>query len=1052
MHRTKGTERERMESGAPKGLYILRSSAGAGKTHALVKHYLKACLCSPAPDAYRHVLALTFTNKAAGEMKNRVLEYLSGLAAGCAPTGRMANVQAEVMAAAGIKPEALAQRAHAMHRHMLHNWPQVAISTIDAFTRRITKPFARDLQLDQDLEMTTEQDWYMQLAIDKLLAKAGHDEELTKVLAEACVQLLEDERRWDARSPLFALSKELGKESSVAPLAALQDRSPEATVRLTRELRKKTAAHRAHVRSLGTAALRLFNDAGIEPEDLWKKTTGPIAWFKRLALYEGDLMKMAPTFRAALEEGTLASKQASTSAKSAIASFTPRLAEILNEAERLQPGYVLMNAVLGQLMPTAALQALDEELTVVKAEDGVAFFSDLTRKVAELVRDEPAAFIHERIGERYRHYLIDEFQDTSRMQWHGLVPLVHNALSNNGSALMVGDAKQAIYRWRGGDARQFVALPALHDKEAIADGDEREAFFIESNTKPEPLPYNYRSARSIVEFNNDLFERLGKLLPVAYRHVYAGQQQEVKSAAEGLVVVRAFDKPEEGDEKIDAHRQFVIGSLNEALADGCDPGDIAVLVHTHSKGKLVTEWLTAEGHSVTSPDGLKLDGDTAAEFLMDLFRMLHNNDRAAGIRAVQFLALLHDAPVDDGSISVAFRSKSESLEPLHRTIAGIKADLLRQPLNTQLHLLAEQFGVHAASDAHVLFLLDEAHSSSTAHGNDPILFIEHWERVGKNRSVQVPASPQAVKLLTVHKAKGLEFPVVIVPFPERKTDGRNPDHLWIAPGEVIPDMPYALVRESKNVLELPLPEVIEEMEQRQLDNLNTLYVALTRPEDRLYVLVSRNTKDEFLKGLLDLVDERGMVGNEWRAGERAAATHRTEATAGALLTFPPLAGKELSLAMRFDAPEQWDPADPDPYRSKGKAIHAVIASLRTADELEGALSTAIQRGELESAEADELRAQLDTMLRREDLSPWFGNKSVVRSETTLITADGHAARPDRLAMEPDRVRVLDIKTGLPSEHHHKQVQGYMHVLNDAGHPEVSGHLLYIATGELVEVK
>ena len=147
-----------MESGAPKGLYILRSSAGAGKTHALVKHYLKACLCSPAPDAYRHVLALTFTNKAAGEMKSRVLEYLSGLAAGGAPTGRMANVQAEVMAAAGIKPEALAQRAHAMHRHMLHNWPQVAISTIDAFTRRITKPFARDLQLDQDLEMTTEQD------------------------------------------------------------------------------------------------------------------------------------------------------------------------------------------------------------------------------------------------------------------------------------------------------------------------------------------------------------------------------------------------------------------------------------------------------------------------------------------------------------------------------------------------------------------------------------------------------------------------------------------------------------------------------------------------------------------------------------------------------------------------------------------------------------------------------------------------------------------------------------------------------------------------------
>lgn len=1042
-----------MSTGTPQGLFIQRSSAGAGKTHVLVKHYLKACLCDPAPDGYRHILALTFTNKAASEMRERVLHYLHGMAIGSGGDARLDDVRNELMKAAGIDAATLAARAAAMHEHMLHHWPQVAVSTIDAFTRRITKPFARDLQLDEDLEMTTEQDWYMQRAVDGLLAQAGRDPGLTKILAETCVQLLEEEQRWSARDPLLRLARELNNENAVVPLGALHGREPEEIIALAEELRKRTLAFRKQLRTIGATALELLSNAGIGTDELHYKEKGVYSWFRKLARFEDTYAPMAASREKDLHEGKLAGKVDPTTA-ARINALAPELADLHLKGDTLAAngytGFVIANAVLAQLMPTAALQMLDEHLALAKAEDGVAFFSDLTRKVAALVATEPASFVHERIGERYRHYLIDEFQDTSRMQWLSLLPLLENALGNGGSVLIVGDAKQAIYRWRNGDVRQFIALPKFHGRDTITDGLQREAYWVSSNRVPEPLPYNYRSARAIVEFNNALFDRLGSLLPDAYRHVYEGQEQKVKSGKEGLVVIRAIEKSEEGDAPHAAEKHFLLESLNEAIADGYAPGDVAVLVHTRKHGALIANWLIAAGHAVTSPDGLVLEGDAAAEALVDLLRLLHTGDEAAGSRAVQWLALLQDVAEGEEHIVLHLPPDRDPLQNLRSELMQLRGIMLRQPLQAQLRTLAEHFGCHAAHDAHVLFLLDEAHGFSTNHGHDPLLFLEHWERSGKRRSVQAPASRAAVQVLTVHKAKGLEFPVVVFPFPERrKSNFASP--IWIAPGVVVPQLPFALVNDQKNVMELPLPEVKEEGEQRQLDKLDTLYVALTRPRDRLYVSLLRTTYDPFLKDLLAFCEEGGMLENELRIGTRGKISVPADGAPSSALRHVAPAGHAQALAIRAEAPENWDPADPDPFRAKGTAVHALLASVRTADDLFRATKEAVERGDLSRTETDELLRHLDPLLRREDLAPWFGPDSSVRSEATLITAEGHAARPDRLAMEPELVRVLDIKTGQPSEHHHTQVRSYMNVLRAVGQARVSGHLLYTATGKLVPV-
>ncbi|MFZ1689195.1 MAG: UvrD-helicase domain-containing protein, partial [Flavobacteriales bacterium] len=752
-----------MTTGTPQGLFILRSSAGAGKTHALVKHYLKACLCSPAPDAYRYVLALTFTNKAAGEMRDRVLEYLQGLAHGATKDARLDDVRNDLIQAAGIRAEVLALRAKVMHEHMLHHWPQVAVSTIDAFMRRITKPFARDLQLDEDLEMTTEQEWYLQRAVDNLLKEAGANADLTRILAETCVQLLQDEQRWNARDPLMRLAHELNSESAVGPLSALHGRSAEEVVSMAAELRTRTKAFRSRLRAIGMEALDVLRQAGVGTDELRFKEKGAYSWFRKLAVFEDEYTAMGARNEKDLHEGNFAGKL-DPHRVAMINGFAPSLADLHLKGDTLASngyiGFVIANAVLAQLMPTAALQALDEHLIAVKAEDGVAFFSDLTRKVAALVREEPASFVHERIGERYLHYLIDEFQDTSRMQWLGLLPLVENALGNGGSALVVGDAKQAIYRWRNGDVRQFIALPELHGREGIADGEVRETHLVASERIPDPLPFNFRSARVVVEFNNALFDRLGAALPDAYKHVYQGQEQLVNSATEGLVVVRTFEKPEQDGPANAEQQKFLLDSLNEAISDGHAPGDVAVLVHTRALGSLVAHWLVGAGYSVTSPDGLVLEGDAAAEFLIDLLRLLHSNDRAAGIRALQWLAALNGDVDVDGRIGLQLPPGGDPLSALKSVLPGMHGSLARLPLQAQLRSLAEHFDLQAAYDAHVLFLLDESQAFSTAHGHDPLLFLAHWDRAGKRRSVQVPASRNAVQVLTIHKAKGLEFPVV----------------------------------------------------------------------------------------------------------------------------------------------------------------------------------------------------------------------------------------------------------------------------------------------------
>lgn len=1034
---------------------VLRSSAGAGKTHTLVKHYLVLCLRTARPDAYRQVLALTFTNKAAAELRARVLLYLERLARGEADSPPMLDVLKAIKEAAGADDATVQGRAQAALEHMLHHWGDAAISTIDAFTRRVVRPFARDLRLDHELRTTTEEEWYRLRAVDDTVAKAGEHQELTTLLAAAAEQVLDDAGRWDPSEPLRQLSAELGKERSMQPLEALEQVDADTVLERIRSMKAENAAFRSRARAIGKDALELLRAEGLTTDDLSHKKSGFHGYLVKLAGFGNEWLAPGANTLKALEKDAWASGGISAEAEARLRAIAPRLRQLITASLDLlaagQRAYFIRSAVLRDLPATFALRELRHCLEQRKRDDGVVFFSDLTRRVADLVRDEPAPFIFERLGERYRHFLIDEFQDTSLLQWATLLPLVQNALASGGSALLVGDAKQAIYRWRNGEARLFIALPQLFGSSGSDVDREREKALREHHKPSPPLNENHRSAANIIRFNNALFARLREDLPAGLRTVYAAHEQQPKKERDGLIHLMRMEKDIAGEEAEAARARFLLARVQECLADGFAPGDIAVLTRSNKAGRAAAAVLTGAGHRVTSPDGLLLGGDPRVELLIDLLRVLLSDDAPAAARVVQRMAMVEAQP--DATRIDPYAALEEARDPLLSVKAWLSANGIhgvRTTLTALLSDLLSALGIAPESDGRCLGLLDEAHAFANAHGPSLPGFLEHWERLGHKRSLAPQPDPGAVQVMTIHKAKGLEFPVVILPSTRMAAQGAA-DRLWLASIAQETGMPYALMKPSAALNGLDIPELAEEAALQQLDGLDLLYVAFTRPVQRLYALAHARAPDTVTKGLLGWMADQGNEA-EWRSGERTPPWTHAAADAGEPLPQLPKGMKLNAEAIfRTDAPTEWDPSDPDRAKRLGNAAHLVLSRIDSVNDLSAAIAGCIARGELRPTEADELSTHLGSLLRRPDVAAWFGDGGQGRNEAAIITAEGHALRPDRVLIAGDAAKVLDYKTGLPADAHEEQVRGYLRVLRTMGYAQVEGALLYLSTATLKRV-
>lgn len=502
---------------------IYNASAGSGKTFSLVRDYLSLLFSAKKTDAFRSILAITFTNKAVAEMKSRIVENLIAFSKDNTQDDYLAMLNA-VANSTNISQDLIKTRSVILLKKLIHNYAAFEISTIDGFTHRVLRTFAKDLGLPSNFEVTMQVDDILHEAVDKLIAKAGEDEELTKVLIDFALSKADDDKSWDISRELYSIAKLLTKENNLDHLKAFENKDLKDFKTYTKTLNDKKQDITSAIKQIAENVFNLLNENGILPEYAF---TGKYAYKYFNNLKEGNLGKL--TFTAGWQNDLIngtkpiyskSSKDLSKEQKSILDGLKQPIGSYFEDSKNKVLLLNFIEHISKNIIPLSLLNSIKKEVEAIKKERGLLLISEFNNTIANAIKGQPAPFIYERLGERYRHFFIDEFQDTSELQWQNIIPLAENPLisldedENQGSLLLVGDAKQSIYRWRGGKAEQFINLCNKISPFSI-------------NPEVTNLPNNFRSLPQVVNFNNALFKHIAQYFKVEdYESLYEKSPQE----------------------------------------------------------------------------------------------------------------------------------------------------------------------------------------------------------------------------------------------------------------------------------------------------------------------------------------------------------------------------------------------------------------------------------------------------------------------------------------------------------------------------------------------
>jgi len=1038
---------------------VYRSSAGSGKTFTLVKEYLKIALTDTQdpPKAFRRILAITFTNKAAAEMKDRIIRALKELSAAdhSLLSSGASTLLATLIRETGFSPDVLRERAASVLQAILHNYSDFAIGTIDSFVHKVVRSFSFDLKLPVHFEIELDASRLLAQTVDILLSQIGEEEDLTNILLEFSEHKAEEEKSWHIESDLNQLAGELLKEEGASHLALLKGLAIPDFQRISKQLKKSIRAFEEELQTKGKEGLQLIQSRHLEHAVFYQKGKGIRKYFEDLASgRKDDLMKKGYAAKT-VEEDKWMSKEASSSDIAAIDSIKARLTELYyNIQEILEKSfsrYQLYKLLQSRIYSLAVLNEMEKVLDTYKKENAVLHISEFNKLIAEIVFQEPVPFIYERLGERYVNYLIDEFQDTSILQWQNLLPLVDNALSEDQFTMVVGDGKQAIYRWRGGDVEQFANLPGIagfDDNQVVRE----RADSLQRHYKPEFLGSNFRSKMEIIEFNNALYRFLSASLPDNYRRIYDKLEQLGNRDNTGGLVSIEFASGEKSDRL--AERENRIKSLIRTLrTEGFAYGDIAILCRANKEGNELANALINDHIPVLSNDSLLLRHSPEVNFLAACMNSLHNpQDEISRAEMIRYLSSGSDAAhlqrdLGLASSTAAFRKWMEEKNFAYRP--GL---LLKLPLYPLAEELLRIFRLNSRPDPYLIFFLDEILSFSNSRDNSLGSWLRHWEDRREKASATVPDGMDAVNILTIHRSKGLEYPVVILPLGDSAPKAGK-DMFWVDLEETdLEGLPAGIVPNQKSLLDTRFAGLHEEeIHRTRLDNLNLLYVATTRPEERLYILAGKQpekagTSGNFTELISGFVEQTGMIADadgRFVIGEGKPvipATLLSRAPSDNLKEFITTDWTE-KIRIRSASREIWSEQQLQ-KQDTGLVLHAVLARIHTYEDLDAALFEVNMEGLLDTEESAAVRNLLLDLMNHPQLKPFFEPGITVKNEAEILLSDGTAFRPDRIVYLPGRTVILDYKTGKEASAHHEQVENYAMLLKQMGETSVEKYLVY----------
>ena len=1013
---------------------ILKASAGSGKTFHLAKTYIRLLLASEEPHAYRHILAVTFTNKATDEMKSRILKELDILAREPEKSGYY-----EEFSRVFGPAEELRARAGRLLVDMLHDYGAFAVSTIDRFFQRTLKAFAREIGQFASYQVELDKQSLVHESVDRILdALTEENGELLGWLTDSVMEQLEQGGRFSLESRLYEMADALKSDEYrevVGRNGIDEDKAySKASLRALRDgCRKEVRDFTDRVKTAARAVLDVLREAGVSPadtnrgflcklEELYADATpkDPVcpptgAWTERAR----DPQKWFPKKNADLLPLVLGRLEGPLGTFCDLFGLPWKI-------------YNTASILAGQAYSLGIAGELRREFDALVKEKNVMSIDDSNTILARIIAGSDAPFVYEKLGVRFEDFLLDEFQDTSTVQWDNFRPLLAESEAGGRENLIVGDVKQSIYRWRGSDWN-------------LLDSKVKEDFPRADDSHP--LTENWRSCRAVVEFNNGFFafaaDRLDRqlggsgegLISKIYSDV--AQVPRTRETAPGNVQFTFCEKEEE--------LEAVLESVRAVREAGADYGHIAVLVRSNASGSDVAGFLVDNGVPVISDDSLRVKSSVTVRRLVSL--LAHVDNRADNVAGYLASSLGLEVPE-------SYHSLTDLSEGLLRALRPLDGELFDGEV------------------PYIQSFMDELQDWVSLHGNNLAGFLKAWEDM--DPKISSPDGTDAVRVMTVHKSKGLEFPHVIFPFAESVKLFR-PETRWSRPdvdGTPLAEFADAVYRATLSGSAgdtLFAGDYEREKLYQYIDNINTFYVAMTRPEKSLHVIAA--TPSGKCAAACETGDE-GFVFNDfsqllywyvrrgdWDPGEpydframRPAA--RTEGVAAGYPSFPlnpaPVDASEDVRErgrLKFSADSvdffREDAAGPSP-RLKGLVLHAILSGTVVPGDLDRAVETAVSQGFCDVGQSARYRDFLARKIAGVKDRGWFPeDPSLVRNERPVLGTDGQEYRPDRVIVTPEGTQVIDFKFGEEDARYRRQVGQYVRLYEEMGLGPAKGFLWYL---------
>ena len=990
-------------------------------------------------------------------MKTRVVENLRAFSQDSVPE-KFLPMFLTLCEETALSEEVLKTRSKKILHHLLHNYASFSIETIDSFNHRLIRTFSKDLKLNAAFEVELNTDYLLQKAVDRLIAKTGKETDLTAVLIEFALQKTNEDKSWDISYDFNEIGKLLFKENDRPHLKKLEGKTLQDFIALKKNIQSQKQILKSNIVKQAIQALEAIANLGIEHDNFsgGKRAYLP-NYFKKLKV-EDFSVTFDKKWQETLSEKPFYPAKTDDSIKQLIDSVAPLLMEAFYNTKESVLRFQFINAISKNLTSLSVLNAIQQEIEILKTEESILPISEFNSLIYNQIKGEPAPFIYERLGEKYQHFFIDEFQDTSGMQWQNLIPLIDNALSQEnergerGSLLLVGDAKQSIYRWRGGEPEQFMDLNHSENPFSISD------------KKVYSLDTNYRSYDEVVRFNNSFFEFIASHFQEQTHHdLYQNTTgQNSTSKGEGFVNIEFIEaENKEAENKIYPER--VLEIIKSLMQQGYSESDICILIRKKKEGIVISEFLAQNKVSVVSAETLLIKENPLVVCLINSLNLLINfNNNTAKVNLLGFLHghLKIQAELHEFLNATVFLSEESFALLLQKHQCFWETEYLKSlSLYETCEALVRAFSLEPIADAYLQTFLDTVFEFSLKPDNHISHFLEYWEAQKEKISISPPKGSKAVQLMTIHKAKGLEFPVVIFPYAD--VDLYK---------EVNPKTWYPLSKEDFNGFEealLPFNKGIEvfgevgetifnqRRARQELDNINLLYVVLTRAVEQLYIVSKKQAKENIgtYSGLFTSYLKTQELWHEEKSSysfgsmikvSKKSPENRTE-------TFSFISSDKISqnISLATNTAWMWDSSKGEAL-SKGLVIHDIMAQIKTGKDLDKALQYALFNGMINQEQAPQVKEQLLKLVNHPMLSLYFKEGSHVLNESDIFTKDQKILRPDRLNfMSPDLVHIIDYKTGEKQEEHKYQLLKYQSALEDMNYKVEKRLLVYI--DEQIEV-